>query len=111
MGIMETATSNLIEAIDRQRIKRQMSLRRFSREVLGISPAYYCLIKQGKRRITLDVLQIIMQKLPEVTPAVTIFIMSQGDDGKNKKHPSENGGGKPLGLLGTRKGSEQPQKT
>lgn len=79
---METATLNLIEAVDRERIKRQMSLRCFSREVLGISPAYYCLIKQGKRRITLDVLQVLMQKLPEITPEVTIFIMRQGNDGQ-----------------------------
>jgi len=108
---MEIATKNLIQAMDEQCKRRRMSDRKFSIQVLGISPAYWCLLKSGTRRLSPNLAVLFMQKLPEVTPEVTIFFMSQGDDGKNKNHPSENGGGKPLGLLGTRKGSKQPQIT
>ena len=86
---MQPTTKNLITAVEAERMKRQMSDRRFSREVLGISPSYYCLLKSGKRAITLDVLQIFMQKLPEVTPEVTIYFMHRGNDGDNEKRGQE----------------------
>lgn len=82
---MQPTTLNLITAVDKERVKRQMSDRKFSIEVLGISPSYYCLLKKGERRITLEILNIFKEKLPEITPEVTIFFMSQGNDGKNKK--------------------------
>ena len=86
---MEATTLSLIKAVEAERLKRQMSDRRFSREVLGISPSYYCLLKSGKRTLTLDVLQIFMQKLPKVTPEVTIYFMRQGNDADNKKGGDE----------------------
>lgn len=88
---MQPTTLSLIEAVDRQRTKRQMSDRKFSIDVLDISPAYYCLLKRGRRRITLNILNIFKEKLPEVTPEVTIFFMSQGGDGKNKKTLKKSG--------------------
>ena len=78
---METSTLNLINAVDRERERRRMSDRKFSMQVLGISPPYWCLLKAGKRPPTLSFLTILMQKLPEITPEVTNFIMRQGNDG------------------------------
>lgn len=72
---------NLIEAVDRERVKRDMSDRMFSIQLLDISPSYWCLLKAGKRPPTLNILKIILQKLPQVTPEVMAYIMHQGDDG------------------------------
>jgi len=88
---MELATLKLIDAVDREREKRHMTDRKFSIEVLGISPSYYCLLKKGERRITLEILNIFKEKLPEITPEVMIFFMSQGNDGKSKKNPKKVG--------------------
>jgi hypothetical protein len=77
---METATTNLIKAVERERIKRQMSDRKFSK-VLGISPPYWCLLKAGKRPLKPNLAVLFMQKLPELTPEVQDFIMQQGKDG------------------------------
>jgi hypothetical protein len=82
---METATMNLIEAVDRERTKRQMSDRKFSNQVLGISPSYWCLLKAGKRNPSLNLLTILMLKLPEVTPAVGKFVVSQGKNDGDKE--------------------------
>jgi len=82
---METATTNLIEAIDRERTKRKLSDRKFSNQVLGISHSYLSLLKAGKRPLTPNLAVLFMQKLPEIAPEVTIFIMSQRNDGENKE--------------------------
>lgn len=89
---MGTPRKQLIDAVEKIRKEREMSDRQFSLKVLGISPSYYCLLKNGERRITLEVLQILKQRLPEITPEVIIFFMSQGDDGKNKKGGLKTGG-------------------
>lgn len=107
---METPTRILIEAIERERNELKLSDRKFSK-VLGISPAYWCLLKSGDRRLTPNLAVLFMQKLPELTDAVSTFIMRYGNDGENHKTVSKNGGGKPLGLVGTRKEVKQPQKT
>lgn len=93
---METAATDLIEAVDRERTKHQMSDRKFSIQVLGISPAYWCRLKSGERAITLNILRLLMQKLPEVTPAVTIFVMRQGNNGNISKVAVQTEGGKPV---------------
>lgn len=93
---METARTNLINAVERERIKLQMSDRKFSNHVLGISPSYWCLIKKGTRSLTLNILTNFMQKLPGVTPEVTFYIMRQGNDGGREK-PSPKMGGKGRG--------------
>lgn len=95
-------TTELIEAVDRERIKREMSDRYFSRNVLGISPSYWCRLKNGERAITLDILRLFMQKLPEVTPEVTIYIMRQGNNGNISEIAIQNEVGKSgLGQLST----------
>lgn len=108
---METPKTNLIYALDRQCSKRRMTDRKFSKQVLGISPAYWSLLKAGKRRLSPNLAVFFMQKLPEITPEVRAFIMRQGKDGDNEKTVPETAGGKPLRLVGTRKGSKQPQIT
>jgi ribosomal protein S12 len=77
---METATDKLIQAIEKLRAKRRMSDKEFSTKVLGISPAYLCLLKAGKRPLRPNLAVLFMQKLPELTPEVTAFILSQGND-------------------------------
>lgn len=80
---MEATTKNLIEALDEERIKRNLSHRQFS-FMLGIDPGYWHRIRTGERPLNLNTLQIFMHKLPEVTPEVTNFVVSQGNG------PSEN---------------------
>lgn len=81
---METARDNLLQAIDRERTKRDMSDRKFSMQVLGISPSYLCLLKAGKRQLTPNLAVMFMQKLPELAPAVTTFVVSQGNNQKEE---------------------------
>lgn len=81
---METATKNLIEAVDKERTKRKLSDRKFSK-VLGISPAYWCLLKAGKRPLTPNLSVLFMKKLPEITPEATAFLLHQGKDGDEEK--------------------------
>ena len=95
---MEVARAKLINAVQQEQNTLQMSDRKFSMQVLGISPAYYCLLKSGKRPLTLNILTIFMQKLPRVTPQVTVFFMDQGGDGKNQK-TIKNSGGENKGVI------------
>jgi len=39
------------------------------------------MLKTGNRQPNLNILTLLMQKLPQVTPEVTIFIMRQKNDG------------------------------
>jgi hypothetical protein len=87
---MEATTLSLIEAVDKERTKRGMSDRKFSMQVLEISPSYWCLLKAGKRRLAPNLAVFFMQKLPEITPEVTYYIMRQGNDGDNKRGNSED---------------------
>jgi hypothetical protein len=87
---MELAVRDLLQAVDRERESRQMSDRKFSMEVLGISPAYFCLLKAGKRPITGNLAVLFLQKLPEITPVVTSFIMGKGNDGENQETPPKS---------------------
>jgi len=77
---METATRNLLQAIDRERVQRRMSTRKFSKYVLGISHSYLSLLRVGKRPLTPNLAVLFMQKLPELTPEVTAFIIAQRDN-------------------------------
>ena len=95
---MQTARDNLINALQQEQNGLQMSDRKFSMQVLGISPSYYCLLKSGKRPLTLNLLTIFMQKLPRLTPEVTVFVMRQGGDGENQK-TIENSGGESKGVI------------
>jgi hypothetical protein len=86
---MENAATQLLEAVDRERMKLQMSDAQFSRRVLGISPSYLCRLKSGERALTLDMLRVFIQKFPELAPAVTEYIMRQGD-GDNPSPMTQN---------------------
>ena len=78
---METATTNLITAVDAQRTQRRMSDRKFSKQVLGISPSYWCMLKAGKRTPTLSLLLRFTQ-IPDIAPAITEFwsLVAQQDN-------------------------------
>lgn len=107
---MQEISLKLIEAVDSEREKRRMSDRKFSIEVLGISPSYYCLLKQGKRRITLDILNLFKEKLPEVTPEITIFFIRQGNDGSGGKTIKKSVDKNPSDYLGHGKTILPPKK-
>ena len=95
------ALNGLIRALDDQRIKRQLNHHDFS-VFLGISESYWSMIRNGKRNLTPNLAVMFMQKLPELTPAVTTFIMRQGNDGDNQKDAAQTGGQTPaLGQLCT----------
>lgn len=74
-----TALQQLIKAVEGQRTKRQLDHRAFS-ALLGIHESYWHRIRTGERPLNLNTLQIFMQKLPEVTPEVTNFVVSQGNN-------------------------------
>ena len=95
---MNEARDNLITAVASEQDKLRMSDRKFSMQVLGISPSYYCLLKSGKRPLTLNLLTIFMQKLPRLAPEVTVFVMRQGGDGENQK-TIENSEGERQGVI------------
>ena len=84
---MQPTTQAIITAVAQK--QGDLSDRQFSRTTLGISPSYYCLLKQGKRRPTLGILTIFMQKFPDLAPAVTEYIMRQGD-GENPSPVTQN---------------------
>jgi hypothetical protein len=82
---MEIATEKLLQAMDKERTRRQMSDRKFSKDILGISPAYLSLLKAGKRPLTPNLAVMFMQKLPELAPAVTEFVVSQGNNNQKEE--------------------------
>jgi len=81
---MESSTKQLINAIEAERAKLKLNQYEFS-DFLGITESLYSMLKTGSRQPSLKVLSIFMQKLPEITPEVTIYIMRQGNDGEFSK--------------------------
>jgi hypothetical protein len=75
-----TALTALLEAIERARIERGMSNRKFSTQVLGISHSYLSLLRAGKRPLTPNLAVKFMRRLPDLAPAVTEFVLSQSND-------------------------------
>lgn len=116
---MQGITSSLIESLDRERQRRQLSHRQFS-FLLGIDPAYWHRVRTGERPITLNLLTIFMQKLPSVTPEVTHYFMRQGNnpgDDENQTTPVNlpkpskiSGVKKPSDYLGHGKDLNTPKK-
>ena len=84
---MRPTTQAIMNAVAQK--QGDLSDRQFSITVLGISPPYYCLLKQGRRRLTLDILAVVMQKFPDLAPAVTEYIMRQGNDGLDGETPEK----------------------
>jgi len=82
---MKTATDNLLQAVDRERTKRQMSNREFCKQVLGIDHSYLSLLKAGKRPLTPNIAVRFMQNIPELAPAVTDFVVSQGNNNQKER--------------------------
>lgn len=80
---MQGIVSDLIKAVEEERIKRKLDHKAFS-VLLGIDESYWHRIRTGERPLNLNILQIFMQKLPDITPEVTNFVVSQGNG------PSEN---------------------
>jgi len=87
---MESSTKQLINAIEAERAKLKLNQYEFS-DFLGITESLYSMLKTGSRQPSLKVLSIFMQKLPEITPEVTIYIMRQGNDGDSPKSPKNMG--------------------
>lgn len=87
---MEGAASQLIKAVEEQRTKRRLDHRAFS-ALLGIHESYWHRIRTGERSPNLNILTIFMQKLPEVTTGVTIYIMQQSNNDTIQKVKEEEG--------------------
>jgi len=81
---MQGTDLRLMEAVERERQRLKMSQRAFS-QFLGIDPAHWHRIRAGERPLTLYVLTAFMQKLPELTPEVTAFIVAQGDNNQKEE--------------------------
>lgn len=78
--------ADLIVALEHERMRRGLNHKGFS-TLLKISESYWSMIRKGTRTLTPNLAVSFMQKLPELTPEVTIFIMRQGNDGKNDNTP------------------------
>ena len=117
---MQGTELDLINALERERRRRQLNHRAFS-TLLGIHESYWHRIRTGERSLNLNTLQIFMQKLPEVTPEVTIYIMRQGNDAggdggrqappDSLETPEKLGGKSPGGYIDVCPPPKHPQKT
>lgn len=87
---MEPSTKQLISAIEAERAKLRLNQCEFS-EFLGIPESLYSMLKTGSRQPSLKVLAIFMQKFPEITPDVTIYIIHHGNDGDFQKTLKKTG--------------------
>jgi transcriptional regulator with XRE-family HTH domain len=63
---MEPKTLDLINAMEAERTRRKLSHQDFS-TLLGITDSYWCMIRKGKRRISLNLIGAIHEQLPEVS--------------------------------------------
>ena len=86
---MKTDGSHLIKALETHRAVLQLSDKQFSRQVLGISPSYWCRLKTGTRSPSLPLLTLIAHEFPELTPEVTKYIMRHGNDGQDGEMPEK----------------------
>lgn len=82
--MQEIKTTNLIAALERERVKRGLDHRGFS-TLLKISESYWCMLRKGDRRLTPNLAVLFMKKLPEISPEVQTFIMSHGKDGDEEE--------------------------
>ena len=76
--------ADLIVALEQERMRRGLDHKGFS-TLLKISESYWSMIRKGTRTLTPNLAVSFMQQLPELTPAVTLFIMRQGQDGQRQK--------------------------
>lgn len=81
---MRVARTDLINAMEAERTRRNLDHKGFS-TLLKISESYWSMIRKGTRTLTPNLAVSFMQNLPEITPAVTIFIMRQGNDGDKEE--------------------------
>ena len=88
---MKSETRQLINVLEGERKRRQLTHKAFS-DLLGIHESYWHRIRTGKRSVNLNILTLFMQKLPEITPEVTIYIVRQGNDGGEGKVSKKTGG-------------------
>lgn len=106
---MQTATKELINVLEGERIRRRLNHHGFS-TLLGISDTYWHRIRHGERTLNLNMLTLFMQKLPEITPEVTIYIMRQGNDAGEGKDLEKMGGKKTPPYLGHGNPKTPPEK-
>ena len=66
--------------------------------LLGIHDSYWHRLRTGERAFNLNTLTLIMQNLPGITPAVTDFIVQQGQNSSDNTSPMKHrpGGEKTL---------------
>jgi hypothetical protein len=79
---MKGTMTELVQAMEEERVRRGLDHRGFS-TLLGIHESYWHRLRTGERPFNLNVLTLLMQKLPDITPAVTEYIMRQGNDGQD----------------------------
>jgi len=88
-----TSQTDLINAIEVVRIRRGLDHRDLS-TLLGIHESSWHKFRTGERPLNLNFLTLLMQKLPEVTTQVTIYIMSQGNIPADQEVEEKDGGNK-----------------
>lgn len=86
--IQATRVDNLITALEAERTRRDLDHRGFS-TLLGIHESYWHRIRTGERAPNLNILTLVIQKFPDLAPAVTEYIMRQGD-GENPSPMTQN---------------------
>jgi len=79
--------TDLIAALEAERERRGLDHRAFS-TLLGIHESYWHRLRTGERAFNLHTLTLIMQNLPDITPAVTEFIVQQGQNNSDNTSPA-----------------------
>jgi len=77
-------TKQLIQALEKERTQRNLDHRAFS-TLLGIHESYWHRIRTEERQLTPNLAVMFMQKLPELGPAVTDFVVSQGNNNQKEE--------------------------
>lgn len=104
---METTTNDLLQVLEAERTKLMLNQGEFS-NFLGISESYYSMLKTGDRRPTLNFLTLVMQKLPHLTPEVTIFMIRRRNNPGAEENSIKTGVQNPGGIHSTMAGGSNP---
>lgn len=70
---MQTTLSVLVKAVEGEMVKRKLNQRAFC-AFLGIHEALWSMVRNGKRTPSLNLLTLLKQKLPEVSPYIEDYL-------------------------------------
>ena len=82
---MATNSTKLIQALKRRQRDLELSDTAIAKR-LGVSPSFWCLVQQGKRRIGHQLIRGVIRGFPELTTEALIFLRSEVTDTTSAGH-------------------------